>query len=380
LRPVALLSGLRALCLVAIATSTALLFDYLTYSSAFCSPGSGCAAVQASAFEFLHGRPELVPVIGMAGFAALYVVSLMQKRRSLLGPLAYAAGAAALGLIVLQAGVIGDFCKLCMIVDVSALGIAVLAFLFRRASGGKPVVDPLRPGAYVALAVIALAAPLAWPWLKMDAPVPGAIKQFYQPGKINVVEFADFECPFCRMLHPTLQKLIHEYGERVNFVQLNMPLERHEHALDAAKGAVCADEQGKKALMAEQLFDSKDLSPRAIRRIAVKLGLDPLKFDECVLSKATQERIGRESKILRDAGFQGLPSTYIGGRLLVGALGEDVFREAFEQAARGEGNRGVPGWLYLVLALVAAGGVVVLGRARPAPAKPATPAPTAPGP
>ena len=60
--------------------------------------------------------------------------------------------------------------------------------------------------------------------------------------------------------------------------------------------------------------------------------------------------------------FQGLPTTFVGGKKIVGARGEEVYRDAFERAARGEGQRGVPAWLFLAVLGAGAAVVVWLGR------------------
>jgi DNA-directed RNA polymerase specialized sigma24 family protein len=62
--------------------------------------------------------------------------------------------------------------------------------------------------------------------------------------------------------------------------------------------------------------------------------------------------------------FQGLPTTFVGGRKIVGARGEEVYRDAFERAARGDANRGVPAWLFSVMVAACAAVVVWLGRKR----------------
>jgi hypothetical protein len=129
---------------------------------------------------------------------------------------------------------------------------------------------------------------------------------------------------------------------------------------------VCADAQSKGDVMADALFTvpTEQLSPMGNRRTAQKLGLDPLRFEQCVLDPATDQRIERESKILRDNDLQGLPTTYVGGRRIVGAQSEDVFREAFEAAKRGADDRGIPAPVYVGICLVLVGAVVAAGRKR----------------
>lgn len=350
---------LRIATLIALGVSGALLVDYVSYSPAFCSPGSGCSAVRSSGFGYLFNGLLPVPAIGIAGFAALFVVSLSAGLRRWVLPMAGVGGAIALFFIVLQAVKIGEFCLLCVVVDVAGIIAALAAFFAQRQERAR---DPFAPWAWVLFAVAAVGAPLAWPRLRPQAPVPAGIASYYQPGKINVVEFADFECPFCRALHPLLKKLVKEREGKVNFVRLNMPLPRHTSAMDAAKAAVCAEAQGKGDEMADQMFEVEDLSPANLRRIAVGIRLDPRAFDACFAAPATVERIQRESKILRDAGFQGLPTTYVGARQIVGAQAEEVFREAFDQAARGEGGGGVPGGVFAAIIAAAVGAVAFLGR------------------
>ena len=112
-----------------------------------------------------------------------------------------------------------------------------------------------------------------------------------QPGKINVVEFADYECPFCRLLHDRLKAIIKDYPGKVNFVRLNMPLQSHPSARHAARAGLCAEAQGKGDAMADRLFSAEDLSPAANRRAAAELGLDVAEFERCVASPDTDKKI-----------------------------------------------------------------------------------------
>lgn len=357
---------LRVVALVAVATSAALYVDYVSHNPAFCSPNSGCSAVRASGFGYLFGGALPVPVLGIVGFAALFALSVTERPslRRWVVPGAFGGAAVAAALIALQGLVIKQYCALCLVVDVAALAIGGAAYLHLRttSAGTQPAREPLHAGSWIALGAIALVAPLVWPKVRPLPPVPPAIAAYYQPGKINVVEFADFQCPFCRMLHPLLKKLVAEYGERAHFVRLNMPLQSHLQAMGAAKAAVCGEDQGRKEQMADALFEAEDLGEAQLRRIAVSVGLDPQRFDACFADRKTQQRVQRESQILRDAGFQGLPTTYVGGRTLTGLRSEDVFREAFEAAARGGDESGIPGWMFLTFVAGAVVAAVRFGR------------------
>jgi hypothetical protein len=98
--------------------------------------------------------------------------------------------------------------------------------------------------------------------------------------------------------------------------------------------------------MANHLFEAGDLSSAANKGAARKLGLDVDEFQACTRAPETDARIDRESKILRDSGFQGLPTTFIGHSKIVGVRDDDVFREALASAAQGEEPSGLPWWVF----------------------------------
>ena len=236
---------LRLALLFALGTSAALTIDYLSSNPAFCGGTSGCGAVRRSGWGYVGAVP--LPALGMLAFAATLGLSL--------GPVAVrrvAAWAAVLGalmgaaLIAVQAVVIQRFCSLCMLVDVSAIvagGAAVAALAGSGSRDSSTLADgPLRGWAWSALGALAVVAPLVWPSVRPAAALPAGVRERHVAGKINVVEFVDFQCPFCRMFHPTLKKVVNEYGERVNFIRLDLPLESHEFARGAAKAHLCAEQ------------------------------------------------------------------------------------------------------------------------------------------
>jgi len=222
----------------------------------------------------------------------------------------------------------------------------------------------LRWGAWPALSVLSLLAPLTWPHLRPAPPVPAGVLERYQPGKINVVEFADYECPFCRRLHPMLKSVIASYPGKVNFTRLNLPLHSHEFAQGAAEAQVCAREQGKGDEMADLLFLADDLRPQENRVQARILGLDLTAYDACIASNQADRVIDAESKILIDNGLEGLPTTFVGAKTIIGAQAEEVFRDAFDRAERGEGDSGIPAPAYWLGVLGLVAGVIWVGRVR----------------
>jgi uncharacterized membrane protein/predicted DsbA family dithiol-disulfide isomerase len=370
---------LRLALLLALGTSAALTIDYLSSSPAFCGGTSGCGAVRRSGWGYVGVVP--LPALGLLAFAATLGLSL--------GPPAlrrFSAYAAALGaligaaLIAVQALVVQRFCSLCMVVDGSAIvaGAAAVALLARPSADPEAIPDgPLRAWAWSALGALAVVAPLVWPSVRPAAALPAGVRERHIAGKINVVEFVDFQCPFCRLFHPTLKKVVGEYGARVNFIRLDLPLESHPYARGAAKAHLCAEQQKAGDRMAEALFESEDLTENGLSASARALGLDVPRFQSCVGAEATERKLVSVESILKDAGMlQGLPTTFVGSAMLVGAQDEVALRDAFERTANGSDDDGIPGSVYALLAAAAAAGIGFLGRSATRRSAP-TPAPAA---
>lgn len=360
---------LRLAVLAALAASMALLIDYTTPAEAFCGADSACAKVRGSGYGYLFNGKVPVPAVGLAGFASLFLLSLWQDSAQARKLLVYAAGfgsAVAMVLIVMQVAVVRQLCWLCMVADVSAVVAASAALMLHRAHHSAPGGIQFKPWAVAAAGLIAVGAPAIWPRVKPQPPVPPPIAALYKPGKLNVVEFFDFQCPHCRRLHPTLMKLKAQYGDQVHFVRQNFPLDFHLEARPSAQGYVCARAQGKGEELAQELMTSEKIGALPARKAAQKLGLDLDKYDACVKDPATDQVIDAESQVLRDAGMQGLPTTYVGGRRLIGNQPEDVFADAFRRAEAevksGKQDTGVPAWAYASICFALVGLVGWFGR------------------
>jgi predicted DsbA family dithiol-disulfide isomerase/uncharacterized membrane protein len=402
--------------LVALAASAALLVDYVSASPTFCGSG-GCASVRQSVFAYvpLPGLAPLpLPVLGVMSFSFLLGLSLLptpRQRARWVTPLAIAMAVGGAVLLLIQIVVVQQLCAFCVVVDLCALCVGGAALGLRgfgwdessreeltksfivnvdqlmaesqRVPGvwrddsrsyspPNPLVAAtrvtsiaLRPWAWALLGVCATAMPLLWPHVRLQAPLPPALRAFYVPGRINVLEFADFQCPHCRELHPRLKAMLKEHGDRVHFTRLHVPLPMHAQARGAARAAVCGEAQGKTEEVADRLFAAKSLTPQAVRKAALETGLEARAFDACLAAPATDLRIDRDMALLREAGFEGLPTTYVGAARILGAQPDEVFRDALDAAARGEGQRGLPGWAYLLGCVAVFGGIVYAGRVRP---------------
>jgi protein-disulfide isomerase len=130
-----------------------------------------------------------------------------------------------------------------------------------------------------------------------------------------VIEFADFECPFCALEAPVLEKMYQSHKNEVRFVYKFYPLPAHPHGEPAARAAIAAMNQGKFWELHDRLFANRDhLEPSDIDSYAKEIGLDLRKFHEDMQSKATGERIDRDKKLGSDVGVQGTPTIFINGR------------------------------------------------------------------
>lgn len=355
----ALLALRGALC-VGLAASTALAIDYRSAGSAFCGPESGCAALRQTDLAYLWGIGITLPELGLFGLAVAFALSLL--RDATWGArLAVVAGAAGLGLLAVQAVALETYCWLCVTTDVASVVAGAFGIVALKQPRSADDRAPLRLAAWVALPLLSIVAPALWPSVKPAPAVPAELRGFYQPGKINVIEFADFECPFCRALHGELKSLYAPYGDRIHVVRLNVPLDRHPQAMPAALAAVCSEPSGKSAELSEFLFSTNDLSEAAIAKHAQSLGIDMTAFRSCLASPAARARVEREKALLKSIGFEGLPTTYVGSTRIVGAQAREVFRDALEAAAESSGERGVPAWAYVVIVLMLVAVTVRLG-------------------
>lgn len=145
-----------------------------------------------------------------------------------------------------------------------------------------------------------------------DSPIRGA-----KDAPVTIVEFVDFQCPFCARFHPTLNEVLKEYPDKVRYTIKNFPLHFHQQARPAAKAALAAGEQGKYWEMAEGLLANfQSLSKEKIDEIAGQIGLDMKKFHQDLEKNDAryEEIISEDMKLAQQVGVRGTPTFYINGR------------------------------------------------------------------
>jgi len=142
------------------------------------------------------------------------------------------------------------------------------------------------------------------------------------PGNaaVNIVEFADFECPYCGALFSTLKKIESDYKDKLNVVYYQFPLVSiHPHAQKAAEASLCANEQGKFWQIHDEMFnDQQNLSVDELKKKAAKLGMDSEKFNACLDADKYFADIRKDVVEGSKNGISGTPAMFINGRLLVG--------------------------------------------------------------
>jgi protein-disulfide isomerase len=155
-------------------------------------------------------------------------------------------------------------------------------------------------------------------------------------AKVTMVEFVDFECPFCgRYARDTYPRVEREYGDRVRYVSRQFPLESHPHARHAAEAAECAGAQGRYWEYHRVLFDNQDaLGVPALRRHARSVGLDVRRWESCLDSSATRRAIDRDVGDGRRYGVTGTPTFFINGRPVRGAQSFEAIKAQLDEALR----------------------------------------------
>lgn len=134
---------------------------------------------------------------------------------------------------------------------------------------------------------------------------------------VTIVEWADFECPFCRQVYPFLEDLVKTYPSQVRVVFKFYPLQGHPHGEIAARAAAAAMNQGKFWEMHHLIFDNQDrLETGDLERYAKQLNLDLPKFRADFGSKEVTERIDKDKKQAEQLGFDGTPFLFINGRFV----------------------------------------------------------------
>jgi protein-disulfide isomerase len=150
---------------------------------------------------------------------------------------------------------------------------------------------------------------------------------------VTIVEFAEFQCPYCGRSAETVKQLEEKYGDKIRLVFRDFPLIGfHEHAAKAAEAGSCANEQGKFWEMYDKLFaNQSNLKEQALEQYAAELKLDTTRFSQCLNSGKYSKTWQKDSDEGSQYGVTGTPTFFINGRMLVGNLPFDKFAQVIDE-------------------------------------------------
>jgi predicted DsbA family dithiol-disulfide isomerase len=167
-----------------------------------------------------------------------------------------------------------------------------------------------------------------WPWLAIadNSPVLGA-----KNGAVTIVEFADFQCPYCRSSQKVIKELLKAYPDDVRLIFKHLPLDTHSPAFTAARAAFCAGKEGRFWEYHDSIFALRKLGTDDLRKAAGELKLSLTEFDACLTSDASREAITQNRREAARWGITSTPTFMVNGKIIQGATDLDVFKNLIEQ-------------------------------------------------
>ena len=154
-----------------------------------------------------------------------------------------------------------------------------------------------------------------------------------QDAWVTMIEFADFQCPYCGQVVPTLDALASEYPDDLRLVFKNLPLSQHHYAMSAAMAARCAMAQDRFWEMYELLFaNQQHLTDDDLTAYATQIGLDMDAWNACRAQPSPDGQIAQDQADAKRAGVMATPTFFVNGKPLVGALPIEDFRTEIDAA------------------------------------------------
>lgn len=152
-------------------------------------------------------------------------------------------------------------------------------------------------------------------------------------AKVQIVEFSDFECPYCSRAAEAVAAVKKQLGDEVQFSYRHFPLSSHPAARPAAELSQCAREQGKFWEIHDEIFaNQRALSAESLRTMAQDAGLDMGKLDECLASGRARQQVDADLAKGQEVGVRGTPSFYIDGHSYDGGISPDQLVSAVREA------------------------------------------------
>lgn len=150
---------------------------------------------------------------------------------------------------------------------------------------------------------------------------------------VTLIEYSDFECPFCLRHVDTVNQILKDYPNDVRFVYRHFPLSFHAEAQKAAEASECAADQGKFWEMHDKIFEENGKGTMSVSRwkeIARELGMNGSQFDGCLDSGEKSGRVAQDLQEGSIAGIAGTPGTFVNGQLVEGAVPYTTFKSIID--------------------------------------------------
>ncbi len=162
-----------------------------------------------------------------------------------------------------------------------------------------------------------------------DAPTFGG-----DNAKVTIVEYSDFQCPYCSNASKVVRDLKKKYGNKIKIAFKQFPLSFHSQAKKAAVASLCMNAQSKDLFwkLHDHMFDNQSkLGPEDLKAAAKSLGADVEKFNKCLDDNATIAQVEKEIQEGQKLGVKSTPTFYVNGQLVAGALPVDTFSEIIDE-------------------------------------------------
>jgi len=169
---------------------------------------------------------------------------------------------------------------------------------------------------------------------RIEIPIENTPTQGNKDAKITIVEYSDFQCPYCAKAEATIKELQKNYGDKIKVVYKQYPLDFHKDAFKASEASLCAYEQSNDSfwkLHDYMLANPKKLSVANLKKISKKFGINDKQFSQCLDSGKYTDRVNQEIAEGKRFGVQATPMFFINGIVVRGAQPYQVFAKIIEE-------------------------------------------------
>jgi len=176
--------------------------------------------------------------------------------------------------------------------------------------------------------------------MRVDVAANGFPAKGPAAAPVTIVEFSDFQCPFCSRVTPALDQVVSKYGNKVRLVFRQFPLPMHPNAAKAAEAALCANEQGKFWEMHDAMFkDQAGLAVDGLKSKAAGIaGINAASFNSCLDSGKQTPVVQSDVKAGAKAGVNGTPAMFVNGRFISGAVSADDLSKVIDEELKHKGT------------------------------------------